>query len=708
MNYASSKNQKNRLTFLALMGFVFWGNNLALGQTSDTLKKVDSQKQILEEAIESISEDTERSIDFTDLTETLIGYREHPLNLNSATPEQLQQIIFLNDLQIGKLMEYLYTYGSLLTLYELRSIEGWSAETIEKVLPFVTVAPIKQKQKINLKNVFIYGKSNLFIRSSRIVEKQVGYQTVPDSIKTLKPNSYYLGSPYQFYLRYGFNYSDQIKLGIVADKDAGEEFFKGSQRQGSDLYSAFFQLKDQGIIKNIIIGDFQTQFGQGLTLWKGMTFGKSPEAILIKRSPVQFKPNTSANSANFFRGTAFTLSKWGLNLSGFFSNIKRDGNIVAADTLTELDDVLTSLTEGGYHRTNAEISDKNAVKELVFGGNLSYTGRNFSAGITASTMNLDVPLKKSDAIYNQFSFRGKTNQNLGMDFTYLISRYLLFGEISVSKNNGMAVLSGINAYLHSAFQLSLIYRNYANDYQNLICNAFGENSSNSGENGLYTGISAKLAPKLSLSAYADLFSFSWLKSGVDQPSKGVEYSVQTNYAISKTAVVTMRYRFRQKQENEPGFRNTNFASAYSRESFRLNIEYQISQNLKLGNRVELLRINSKNEVNNGVLIFQDVDYDLTSIPLGFSFRFSIFDTDSYDERIYTYENDVLYAFSAPSFYDHGSRTYILIKYNPFRKLDIWLKAAQTSLINKTTSGSGLDQINGPNKTEIKLQIRLNL
>lgn len=653
-------------------------------------------------------ENPDLTVDLNDLTETMAGYLEKPLNLNVATREQLQQIIFLNDYQISKLSEYLYSYGQILTLYELQAIEGWTRETIERLIPFVTVAPVAAKTPLKFRHIFSYGKNVLFIRTSRVLEQQAGYRPHGDSLKLLKPNSFYLGSPYQFYIRYSFNFSDRVKLGLVADKDAGEEFFKGTQPNGFDLYSVYLQLKNPGVLNNLVIGDFQAQFGQGLTLWKGMTFGKSPEAVLTKKAPATFKPNTSANSSNFFRGTAISLKIAGWNLSSFLSEINRDGNISPADTITEQDDILTSLVVGGYHRTNSEMEKKNAVNEKVYGSNLTYSGNNFSMGVSGVIMTLGMPLEKSPRIYNRFTFTGKSNYCFGFDYTWLFSKYLIFGEVSTSRNGGMAWLSGLNAWLHPAFQLSIVYRNYGKDYHNLLSNAFGENSGNTNERGFYSGISIKPASKLSLSAYADIFSFDWIKTSADQPSRGYEYSVLAGYTLSKTAGLSVRYRLRNKQENIPGPVNANYVTEYSRENFRLNIDYQILPLLQGSTRIEFSITRKLQNERKGFLAFQDFDYVFLTFPVACSFRFCIFDTDSYDERIYAYENDVLYAFSAPSFFYEGIRSYFIIKYNPFPNLDFWIKLSRTSFLNQAVSGSGLDLIEGPDKTELKVQLRFKL
>jgi hypothetical protein len=81
-----------------------------------------------------------------------------------------------------------------------------------------------------------------------------------------------------------------------------------------------------------------------------------------------------------------------------------------------------------------------------------------------------------------------------------------------------------------------------------------------------------------------------------------------------------------------------------------------------------------------------------------------FETDGYDSRLYAYENDVLYSFSIPVFYDKGYRYYVNVNYDVNKKMTVWLRWAQTIFKNKETIGSGLDEITGNKRTEVKLQM----
>ena len=95
-------------------------------------------------------------------------------------------------------------------------------------------------------------------------------------------------------------------------------------------------------------------------------------------------------------------------------------------------------------------------------------------------------------------------------------------------------------------------------------------------------------------------------------------------------------------------------------------------------------------------------------PFSGVLRLQYFETDGYNSRIYAYENDVLYSYSIPAFYDKGYRYYVTFNYDLTQKLSFWLRWAQTIYRDKTSIGSGLDEIDGNKRSEIKFQVRLLL
>jgi hypothetical protein len=143
------------------------------------------------------------------------------------------------------------------------------------------------------------------------------------------------------------------------------------------------------------------------------------------------------------------------------------------------------------------------------------------------------------------------------------------------------------------------------------------------------------------------------------------------------------------------------------DNYRFNLSYKISRSVTIKSRVEAVKVDyTEKKTENGFMIYQDVIFKPLSSPISGSVRYGIFDTDSYDSRIYTYENDILYSYSIPFFYEKGFRYYVTLKYKINRMADVWVRFAQTVYSNQDTYGSGLDEIRDNKRSEIKVQLRL--
>lgn len=665
------------------------------------------QRELLIEKIENLAEKSDIELDFSDLLDNITFLLDNPVDINLASFDDLKQIIFLTDFQVIQILEHRSKYGIFLTIYELQAVEGLNEETIRLMEPFIKISTEKPNERLKFGDVIKYGKHDLFLRYSRILEDQQGYQQLSDSAKEAQPNGYYLGTPSKIYSRYSFNYNNRIRFGITADKDPGEEFFGGSQPYGFDFYSAFASYTSKGVVKEVVVGDYHAGFGQGLTLWTGLAFGKSSEAVSMKRNAGGLKPSTSVNENLFLRGIAATFALQNLELTAFYSSKKVDANIGEIDTVTNEIMYITSLQETGYHRTNAEMEDKNAIGEKLLGMHLGFRKNLYSFGTTIYKTSFDTPLDTSSQLYEKFRFSGTSNLNAGLDYNFYLKNVNFFGELSASENGGKAFVAGCQANLGPRVSYTVFYRNYGMKYQNLYSNALGENSENNNEKGLYSGVLLRLHKYWTFTGYFDIFEFPWLKYRVDAPSTGSEYSAQLSYQPSRLLEIYFRYRYKNKQINSGEETLLHLIASEKRQNFRIHVSSEILPWVTLRSRIEYMKYNPGNQTSgDGYLVYQDVMIRPENKPFDVTMRYAIFNTDSYDERIYAYENDVLYAFSVPAYYYKGSRFYILLKYEFAEWMDFWVRFAQTVYTNQQTIGSGLDEIDGDTKSEIKAQVRL--
>jgi len=107
----------------------------------------------------------------------------------------------------------------------------------------------------------------------------------------------------------------------------------------------------------------------------------------------------------------------------------------------------------------------------------------------------------------------------------------------------------------------------------------------------------------------------------------------------------------------------------------------------------------------GYLVYQDLDYSPLSSKISGNVRLAYFNTASYHSRIYAYEDDVLSGSGSGGYYGKGIRTYLNVRYRLLKTLDLWGRYALYFYPDKTVIGSGLDEIMGSKKSDLKFQVR---
>ncbi len=653
-------------------------------------------EQILQQRIEFLAEkEGAESIDLTSLLDNWNYFLEHPINLNNTNEEELSLLSLLNDFQIRSLLVHINTNGKLISIYELQSIEYWDVSTISLIHPFITISERIDQPHFNLYQLKTGLNSELLLRTQRTIEEKKGF-----SESSQIDSSGYLGSEWGNYLRYRLKYRTNFSFGFTLANDAGE---KNTKQQLVDFSSIHVYFKGGKIIESFAIGDYMIQIGQGLNCWNGYSFGKSSDLLQLKRNSQSISPYVSADETRFLRGGALNLKWKNWNLVNFYSNKKIDGTI---DSLNG-EQYIKSLTQTGLHRTSSEMSRRHSVQEIMYGSDLSFHYSSFKVGASLVNQSYQYPYLKDTMLYNQFDFRGKQLTNLSLHYNWQLKKGILFGEYAqtMSKNSYAFITGGIFA-LSQKIMLSLLYRNYNRSFYSFYNNALSEGTKVQNEKGILFGIQYAINKSLNINGYFDYFIFPWLKYQVDAPSNGYDGLVQLNYQISKKANCYFRFQRQIKYENSTINQDVSSVFGVLKDEFRFQIQFHVSESFYLRNRFDLVQ--TKNEFTNGVgyLFYQDVIFKSKDNPFSFTFRVSIFNTDSYDQRVYAYENNVVGIYSVPAYYGKGTKVFGIFKYKLFNKGDLNFRIGRTTYFDRTEIGTGLEQIDGNHKTELVLQFRL--
>lgn len=682
---------KNVCKYIFIMLLII-GSNSSFSQTqNETIKG-----EVIDRLLESIAEQNGDDADYTNLIEWLDEYFYNPININTAKKEDLEKLVIIDETKIQELERYIKIHGPLLSVYELQLVRGWDKATIFLLLPFIKVIPALEEKKRSFKNYLQYGKHEMLFRYQQIFEPQDGF------IKDSLGNSNYLGSPQQLYVRYRYSHSQKYSFGVTAKKDRGEEFFNGNNTRGFDFYSGHIFFRNIWKFQSIALGDYQLQIGQGINFWKGFGFRKSAFSTTIMRNSRGIGAYTSANSNNYLRGGAFEFELWKIKWTSFFSYDLQDAT--TDSTLTE--EVITSINNTGLHRTGNEITKRERITEMVVGNYLQFNHTFISIGAGVYYTKYSKSFLQGSQQSDLYDFTGNYQLTGGFDYKMRLGNVFLFGELSFDKDFNHALIQGLETSV-GGFHLSMSYRDYAKGYNNYHSNAFGENTLAKNERGFYLGMQGSMFGKFSFNTYFDVYQFPWLRFNVDAPSWGFDGITQVNYTPSYNADIYLRYRLSQKAQNS--LINDIYTEPQVdviQHNIRLHAVFKVLPSLYLRSRMEATFI-ARPDANFrwGFLAYQDVNWQPAKIPISASARFAIFRTQDFDTRMYAYENDLLYNFSVPFYYNKGIRWYVNITYKPAKGLSVALRLSQFVHPEQTTVGSGNDMINGITRTEIKIQIR---
>jgi len=642
--------------------------------------------------------DAEEEGDYEGIIDLLNQYYQNPINLNKVDRQELSDLQILNENQLASFFDYRKQFGKFISITEIQAIPGFDLVTIRNLLPFVKIEDRQGSQSF-WKRVKEEKNKYFFIR----------YQTTPELkrgfTKNVENENRYEGDASKLLYRLRISHSKDFSLGFTLEKDAGEplQWTKKNNTYLTDFVSWHYSRYNLGKLKAFNIGDYQLQIGQGLLLAGGFQLGKGAETVQsLRRSTRGIIPFTSAAEFGYLRGAAATIQIAPNTTLTSFLSIKK---LTANQQIDSLgNSFVSSISTTGLHRTKTERERKNTLREITAGYHLNYRLPFLEVGTTGLVTNYNLPIRRNPSDYNQFAFNGNQLLNLGLNYSLYIDNFSFFGEAALSNSNYLGLISGVLVGLGNKSELAFAYRNYHRQFHSIYGNAISEGTRANNEQGFYWGIKMKPIKKWELAAYYDRFNFPWLRFQADAPSGGYEYLGRLTYKPNKKLTYYLQYRYENRDRNlRDNDTSLDILVPVTRTDWRANLDYKANEIFSLKSRFQYSQRKQGNLHSEGVALMQDIVCHIQRFRI--AARVAIFDTDDFDTRQYAYEKDVLYAFSIPAYYGEGIRNYLLIKWKASRKLDFWARYAVTRWYDRDTIGSGLEEIEGNRRSEIKLQLR---
>ena len=630
------------------------------------------------EDIETLLEDNTQDQEDSQVYDLFEYLMSNPIQLNSASIKELLQIPFLNISTASAIIRHRNKLGGIYSEDQLKNIDGVDNNLLDRIKPFLKLGDNEQTSAF-------YSISQLFDDTKISFRSRTIYDLQP---RRGFNESIFLGSRQKNYNRLIVNSSDRIKAGVLIEKDAGEKSL-------TDFTSFNISITDLPVAQSLVLGNYIFEFGQGLAVWSPYGFSKGSNTVASatrnSRGPVPF---ISSDENQFMQGAAAKIKLGDFSFSPFYSSHRIDSSI---DSVTNS---VTSIVIDGYHRTDNEIKKENSLRETMFGLGTEYSfDETTRFGFLYYQSKYDHNLVESNNLKSKFEY-------ISASYSTLINKLLLAGEFASDKTS-VSSINTAELLIDKNFSLVFSYRNFAANYSVIHGNSFGERGSAKNESGFYTGIYWRTQFGI-FNIYYDQFKFPTASNSYSFPSNGNDFLINYSYKPFVNTEIRIRYKTENKDaviklQNEIGL------IKQKTEKLRGEILYKVSKNVRLRTRFETVNLSAipNSPKENGYLLFQDVNFVLLK-DLTIYGRIIFFHTDSYNSRVYEFENDLTGIMTNPALFGEGTRWYFIARYKTSLGLNISLKYSELYKPYEKSLGSGYSEITGNIDNRISFQLDFKL
>lgn len=623
------------------------------------------------------------------------------LNLNNLDETDLQRLPFLSDVQIREILVYISKNYPLLSTGELMAIESLSYRE-RKWLQLFCYAEKADTTGNSLKDYLLPYRHEVVTRLSVPLQTKVGYAQYPQSVLEKNPNKVYQGNALYHSLRYSGKLGKHIEVGFQTEKDAGEKMF--------DYISGSLMFKRWKFIDRLVVGNYRMSFGHGLAVNSSSSFGKIMTLSSLGSINKGLRRHSSMQESDYFTGAALSTSLPFLNIqiSGFFSHRDIDATMLSDSS------GVSSLKTDGLHRTLLERSKRGIVGKTDFGGNINYNSDRISVAATAIITHLSTPLHPKfdtpSTAYRKYNAQGTDFGTYSIAYSYRASGFSFSGETATSQSGGFATLNMIQHDWHGN-KITALFRHYSPKYVSLNGKTFGENSRPQNESGFYAGYAMNISRRTRLETYFDYMYFPWMKYQVSNKSHGLEGMVQLSHSTDRIGEFSLRYRVKSKQHDwkhsigdNSEMINTLIFNTVQSIRIQHNVTFSPTINLRSNVYAQLV-YSAKDGSRNGFavseyLVWKPIKKYIPNLCLNLMY----FHTDDYASRIYNYQPSPLYTFTSRSYYGEGLHTTLLLRQKLAERLSVIFQFSSTRYFDRSTIGSGLEEILHNHREDVQLQL----
>lgn len=617
--------------------------------------------------------------------EVLEQLAEHPIDLNRATREELEQLPFLSAQQVMDLREYLDRYGPMRSLGELRMVRSLDYLSLRLLPFFVTAGLVEERSRFPSLDTLVRRARHTLTLTER----------VPCYTRRGDDNGY-LGYRYRHELRYEMAYGDYVRAGLLGAQDAGEPFMSNGNRWGYDHYSFYVQVRQLGRLTNLVAGRYRAQTGMGLVLGSSFSLGKQAALQSLGRRPSVLRPYASRSVADYMQGVGATIQlNRRLSLSGFLSYRSLDATL---DTLGRAATIVTT----GYHRTPAELAKKHNTDEATLGSSLDLKLGPLRLGLTTLYQHLNRYLQPNTRqLYRRYYASGQDFAQASLCYSCVLHRLSLSGETATDRNGHLATVNALAYQPADGWSLMALACHYSYRYEALRAHAVSEGGRVQNESGLLVGATWQPLRRWQLQAYADYSHFAWARYLASRPSQAIDVMASSVIEMGRW---TLKGRYRWHRRDRDNTAKTALLSQTTHRA-RLSATWVPADGWSLTTQADAARAVFR-QVENGWMVSQNGAWQQHRwlVQLGGAY----FHTDSYAARIYLYERQLAHNYGFPSYYGQGMHLSLLARADCSSRLRLSARVGYTHYFDRSSIGTGLQLVDHSSMTDVDLQLRLRL
>ncbi len=626
------------------------------------------------------------------------GLFQRPININRAGRRELERLYLLSGYQIESIVDYRKRSGNILTPAELQSLNGFDKETVELLLPVISFEGSMDSQywegsdgnggEWPFANFLSKWRSTLQVELSRGIGYDEMFAPITEEMLENSPESRYLGSPYHFRLKYGAGFGRKVSAGFTLESDEGEYLFaKGYPIV--DFASFHITLKEIGVLRRLVVGDYSVRYGQGLTLWNSFSFGLSPEPQSIFRRGESVRPHTSSAEYGFFRGVATSLSLENFEFSGMVSYKGVDANVKGGR--------YSAIYKTGLHNTRGTIAKKGTMDELVCGVSLSYLGELFNIGLAWGMYGYNKKNGRRVSDYNRYQIYDGLWGNIGVNFYTILRKARIFGEVASDYGGEMAAIAGVILPTLGRWEWSILLRAYSRGYISPHAGAYTTLSTISNQYGVTVKGSYRPNYRSALYVGAQYSCYPWKRYYADDSSFKIELTGKYEYkglgSSRYLSIVTSYDSYLQKNNI----------------LFKLAFNFRLSPSLSLSYGGSLKGVAWVSDKRYGAVGFQNTiscNMELWSGRIGCSSGVTYFNVPDWNCRLYQYEKELPGRYNNRLLYGEGGCCHILLNFHPLKWMEgrfrIFVKGEQELCFKRiSSSGNGKEP-----DTRLKLAVNI--